>query len=299
MRLSGTISAVRSNTVQVPHVMSQEGGRVTLLRLVPNGTKVQDGDLLAEFDGTKFSDAARDAKAKFEDLSYQVKQRQALARSEAEKRQADVQQAEADLAKALIQLKKGPVLNQVERLQNEERAATLPLRVSSLKKVHTLRTQADQAAVKILELQRDRQKVALERAETSLANLTVKANYTGMVALQMVWRNGAMGAPQEGDRLWNGQPLLKVFDPGEMEVAVRVGEPDAVMLKPGAQARVLLDAYPGVSFPARFHSASPVATSALGSPIKNFNARFVLEGSDPRLLPDLSAAVVMSLEARQ
>jgi hypothetical protein len=60
---------------------------------------------------------------------------------------------------------------------------------------------------------------------------------------------------------------------------------------------VLLDAYPGVSFPARFHSASPVATSALGSPIKNFNARFVLQGSDPRLLPDLSAAVVIGLEA--
>lgn len=284
--------------VQVPQVMSQEGGRVTLLRLVPNGSKVQEGDLLAEFDGTKFRDAARDAKAKFDDLSYQVRQRQALARSESEKRQGDVQQAEADLAKALIQLKKGPVLNEVDRLQNEERASVLPARVASLKKVHALRTQADEAAAKVLELQRDRQKVALERAESSLSNLTVKAKYTGMVALQMVWRNGSMGAPQEGDRLWNGQPLLNIFDPTEMEVSADVGEPDAAILKPGAQARVLLDAYPGVSFNARFHSASPVATSALGSPIKNFNARFILEGTDQRLLPDLSAAIVMKLETR-
>jgi hypothetical protein len=36
-----------------------------------------------------------------------------------------------------------------------------------------------------------------------------------------------------------------------------------------------------------------VASSALGSPIKTFTARFRLEQSDPHLLPDLSAAVVL------
>ena len=40
-------------------------------------------------------------------------------------------------------------------------------------------------------------------------------------------------------------------------------------------------------------SASPVASSALGSPIKTFTARFRLDKSDPHLLPDLSAAVVL------
>jgi hypothetical protein len=37
-----------------------------------------------------------------------------------------------------------------------------------------------------------------------------------------------------------------------------------------------------------------VATTALGSPIKQFSARFRLEETDPRLLPDLSAAVIIS-----
>jgi hypothetical protein len=36
-----------------------------------------------------------------------------------------------------------------------------------------------------------------------------------------------------------------------------------------------------------------VASSALGSPIKTFSARFRLDKSDPHLLPDLSAAVVL------
>jgi hypothetical protein len=45
-------------------------------------------------------------------------------------------------------------------------------------------------------------------------------------------------------------------------------------------------------------SASPVASSALGSPIKTFSARFRLDKSDPHLLPDLSAAVVLEPVAK-
>ena len=39
--------------------------------------------------------------------------------------------------------------------------------------------------------------------------------------------------------------------------------------------------------------ASPVASSALGSPIKTFTAVFKLDKTDPHLMPDLSAAVVL------
>ncbi|MBV9265433.1 MAG: hypothetical protein JO061_04615 [Acidobacteriaceae bacterium] len=60
---------------------------------------------------------------------------------------------------------------------------------------------------------------------------------------------------------------------------------------PGAKATVYLDAFPSVSFSAHFDSASPVATSGLGSPLKTFAAKFILDQSDPHLLPDLSAGV--------
>ena len=106
-----------------------------------------------------------------------------------------------------------------------------------------------------------------------------------------------MGNAQEGDQLFPGSPLLKIFDPREMLVQTMVGEPDGAVLRPGATAVVSLDAYPDAIFRARFQSASPVATAAMGSPIKNFTARFVLEQTDPRLLPDLSAAVVIRTEA--
>ena len=81
-----------------------------------------------------------------------------------------------------------------------------------------------------------------------------------------------------------------------LRISLRAGERiyvNGAVLQPGAVAMVHLDAYPDAVFRARFHSASPVATTALGSPIKHFVARFRLEEIDPRLLPDLSAAVII------
>ena len=50
---------------------------------------------------------------------------------------------------------------------------------------------------------------------------------------------------------------------------------------------------PDLALPAHFEFASPMAASALGSPIKTFTAVFKLDKTDPRLMPDLSAAVVI------
>src|SRR5688572_19329459 len=76
IRATGTIQAVRATTVMVPQ-LSGQNSRVTLVRLIPNGSRVKAGDLLAEFDRTQQLDLAREARAKYEDLGHQVKQKEA------------------------------------------------------------------------------------------------------------------------------------------------------------------------------------------------------------------------------
>jgi multidrug resistance efflux pump len=293
VRATGTVQPVRYSVAQAPQITGQQSGRLTLAKLVPNGSKVKEGDLLAEFDRTQQLDNAREAQAKFDDLSHQVEQRAAQNRADAARRTADLRKAEADLAKAELQLRKGPLIAEVERLKAEVRAADAREHVASLKKSGAFRDGADAAALRILELQRDRQKVSLERALRNAEKLQVKSPLAGMVAYESVWKGGSMGPPQEGDQLWPGMPLMRIFDPSEMEVRVSVGETDGAALGPGALAEVRLDAYPDISFRAHFDSASPAAASNIGSPIKNFAARFRLERSDPHLLPDLSAAVII------
>lgn len=271
---------------------------MTLTKLVPNGSTVREGDVLAEFDRTQQIEAALDAQARYDDLGHQAEQKRAQSRSDAEKRLADRQKAEADLAKARLQLTKGPLLGEIDRLKNEVKASDAEARVASLQKSSQYREQVEAAALRILELQRDRQKVAWERAQNNEAKMVIQAPLGGMVALENVWRGNSSGQPQEGDQFWTGQALLRIFAPTHMEVRALVAEADRAALAPGTRVRVRLDAYPEAEFTGRFDTASPVAASAAGSPIKTFAARFRLDQVDPRLLPDLSAAIIIEAPER-
>lgn len=289
---TGLVQATRFTTIQVPQTFG-EGGRMTLVRLIPNGATVKQGDLVAEFDRTKQIDDARAAQAKFEDLGHQVEQKSAQNRSDSEKRQQDLTKAEADLAKARIELRKGPLLSEIDRMKNEAKARDAEAHVASLKKSMHSHDVAEAAALRILELQRDRQKLNWDRMLKNAEKLQLRAPLPGMVALENVWKQGSIGHAQEGDQLWSGQQLLRIFDPSEMQVLTQVAEPDGAALVQGAKAKVRLDAYPELIFDAHFETASPVAAAPLGSPIKTFAARFRLDARDPHLLPDMSAAVIV------
>ena len=118
-----------------------------------------------------------------------------------------------------------------------------------------------------------------------------------MVALLNTWRNGTMGPTREGDQVFPGRPILTIFDPGRMMVETEINQADGAALAAGTRAKVRLDAYPALVFDAVLEFASPVASSNLDTPIRVFPARFRLEQTDPRLLPDLSAGVDIDLNA--
>jgi len=126
--------------------------------------------------------------------------------------------------------------------------------------------------------------------------LEIKSTLAGMVAIQNVYRANSQGKPQEGDQLYPRQALASIFDPSEMAVRCSVGEPDGIRLKPGAKAEVFLDAYPDILITGHVEFVSPVAASALGSPIKAFTALVLLDKTDKRVMPDLSAAVVVQAQ---
>lgn len=290
VRLNGTIRAVRAYTIQVPRIQGQ-GGNLTLIKLIPNGATVSKGDSLAEFDDTAELKALRDAQAKFDDLSHQVEQKAAEQKSNEEKRALLLTQAEADLRRAEIEVKKDPIASEIDRQKNAIKLADAKRSIASLNRSGEFHRQAEAAELRILELQRDRQKIAMQRAQSNVEKLRLVAAFPGMVAHEVVWRGNGVGHSQVGDQLFAGSPLLKIFDPSEMEVELSVNEADGAILKPGLTGIVHLDAYPDARFTAVYDSASPVAARGAEGPIRSFAARFRLEQKDPRLLPDLAAAV--------
>jgi membrane fusion protein (multidrug efflux system) len=271
---------------------------MTLTRIVRNGSTVAKGDVIAEFDPLEQINQARESAAKYDDLAHQVRQRTADNAANAEKRQLARGQAEADLAKARLDVSKAPVLGEIEAQQNTIRLTKAEATLESLRKTQPQEERADKAALRILELQRDRQRAAQDRARANLEKLQVKAPLSGMVALATFYNNGSMVRPQAGDQLYRNNTLLNIFDPGEMLVRVNVAEPDGALLKPGLNAKVFVDAYPDLTLGARFVAQAPWPPPRPWAAASRRSWRsFRLEGSDPRLMPDLSAAIVFAADS--
>ena len=164
IRSTGTIRAVHVFNVLVPTIRGSNV-RLTVTKIIANGTLVHEGDIIAEFDRTQQFDDARDAKAKVDDLGHQLEQQKAQYRSDAAKRASDLKSAEAALAKAEIELRKGEVLSEIDRLKNEAIVESARARVDSLKKSGHFHDLDEAAGLRILELQRNRQELVLERTK--------------------------------------------------------------------------------------------------------------------------------------
>lgn len=300
VRATGQTMAAHSFTVRVPR-FRHSGGDLpsTLTYIIPNGASVRKGDVLVRFDETVELQNEQDALAKYDDLSHQVQDKMAQNRSAAEQRAAALQAAEAALGKAKLELRKAPILSTIDAETDQVNVDDATAQIASLKISDRQNDIADAAALKILELQRDQQYREYLRAKTAVEEMVVRAPLSGMVALVASWQNGTFAVPQEGDQMWGGRSLMRIFDPSQMEVQADISEADGGLLSAGLPAIVHLDAYPKAQFTARFLSVSPVATAPFDSPVHSYTALFRLDQNDPRIMPDLSAAVDLEVATGQ
>jgi multidrug efflux pump subunit AcrA (membrane-fusion protein) len=118
----------------------------------------------------------------------------------------------------------------------------------------------------------------------------------GVVVYNTIWLGGRMGTVQQGDQVRPGVPFLQVVDPSQMEVRVDLNQVDLLKAHPGQHAQMHLDAYPGMTLPAVLEELSPLGhPGQFAEVVRSFTARFSVQGTDPRLLPDLSAALDLDL----
>jgi hypothetical protein len=97
---------------------------------------------------------------------------------------------------------------------------------------------------------------------------------------------------QEGDQVRPGMPFMQVVNPAAMQVRVSANQQDFPSLRVGQTAKVRLDAYPDLVFPARLEQVAPIGEGgSLSGKLRSFVVIVSIAGNDPKLMPDLSAAV--------
>ena len=120
-------------------------------------------------------------------------------------------------------------------------------------------------------------KTQLQRAETDLENAVVRAPIDGVLLYAEIPRGAEERKPRIGDNIWYKQTFLKIPDTRSMVVEVDVREVDVAQLRPGAPARIELDALPGQHFSGKLMSVESVARES-DSKVRRYRA--IIEMTD-------------------
>src|SRR5947207_7184289 len=300
LRLNGTTQASRSFVVLAPRLEGAQVGSMVITKLAPAGTHVERSEVLVEFDPQAEERDYLDKKSTYENLVGQVAQKQADENIARAKDDTAMKQAEDELKRAQLELQRNEIVSRIDAEKNQEAVDEAQTTLKQLKETYQLKRAAAAAAIRIVEIQRDRALEAMRYSQGNAAKMVVHSPMPGVVVYNTIWLGGRMGTVQQGDQVKPGVPFLQVVDPSQMEVRVQLNQVDLVKVHPGQQAQMHLDAYPGMTLPAILEDLSPLGhTGQFTEAVRSFTARFSVQGTDARLLPDLSAALDLDLGSQK
>ena len=292
MRLKGNTEAVEARAVLAPLLAGQQIGTLTIIHLTPAGTKVKQGDLLVEFDRQAQMRDIIDKQAEYQKLVDQVAGEQAKESAARAKDETELKAAENNFRKAELEIQKAEIVSRIDAEKNQENLEEAKATYEQLRETFDLKRKAAQAAIRSLEIQRDRTRQTMEHAKANSDKMQIHSPLDGVVVLNTIWKQGTMGEVQEGDQVRPGVPFMQVVNPATMQVRVHANQQDFPSLQLGQTAKVRLDAYPEMVFQGKVDQISPIGEGGdFSNKLRTFVVIVAIQGNDPKLMPDLSAAV--------
>ena len=292
LRIHGSVEPVRSLPVFVPRLSGSGVNSVVITHLTKPGTHVKKGDLLVSFDSQAQIKTAGDREAEYRGLVEQINKTRADQLAARAHDEMAIKQAANAVSSAEIDVSTNEVRPRIDAERNQLILEEARAQLTQLRKTSDLRRKSEAAALRILEIQRDRAKNAWVHAQENARKMRIVSPLDGLVVLKTTWKNGSFGEVQEGEDARPGTPIMEVVDPSMMRVRARINQADIDRVKVGQDVRITLDSFPERSFNGRLQQLSPIAsTSAMSNRVRTFLALFSIDGSDPHLLPDLAAAI--------
>jgi HlyD family secretion protein len=297
VRVTGRTEATRSRTMLAPQLVGANAGSMSVTKIAKPGTAVNMGDVVVEFDRQAQDTAARDRRAEYDDLLEQIAKTRAAHEAARVKDESELAQAVTAVQSLELEILKNEMLSRIDAQENEQKLEAARVRERGLRDNLPRKRDARAAELRILEIKRDRARLAMEQAMRNADAMVIRAPMDGLIVARMMWKNTGPGDVQEGDQVWPGLQVLDVVNADAMIVRARVNQADVRHVRAGQPAVVRLDAYPDRPFKARVEHVAPLATQGSFSPrVRLFTMLVSIEGTAPGLVPDLTAAVDVEVE---
>ena len=330
---AGVLKPVQSITYRSPL-----GGRETeIVELVPEGTRVGEGDLLVRLDTTELRREVERARqdVRQSEMDVQVAQ---IERQEAEAALRSIAEGEGALGVEETRTRLQLLEKKAERLR-EEYAGLKPLldrgfiTRDELKRTADALDQAEEevalarkrAAIAIglthphdaqraqlllaqkrsqLENARVRAQEAARRLKLlvdQLENCSIYAKRPGLVVYEEFLNAGPRRKIRVGDRVTGSQGLVTIPEVNRMTVEASVTEADVRRVRPGQAAIVRLEAFPDLRLAGAIARVGTLARAAADRPLdeKRFDLIIALHPTNADLRPEMTARADVIVATRE
>jgi len=289
--LTGELRAARGEELAVPRLPQWQ---TTIKWIAPDGAEMKQGDRVVELDNSTFStnlDAKRQAVAQ---AQQELQQKDAEWTADTLDKQLDVERKRSDYDKTKLDAAMPKEIISARDF-NDRQVKFKRAEVELAKAIDVLKSQ--RRSVKsdrdnlLLNLQKAQRELTI--ADRAINELILRAPHDGIVVIRdHPWEGRRL---QEGDGVFIGLTLAQFPEMSSLRVEADLADVDDGRIGDGMPATVVLDAYPGMSFPGRVTSISAVAQESSRTSLRRaFRVMIALNRLDPsRMRPGLSSRVVI------
>jgi HlyD family secretion protein len=299
LELRGEIRPLKAIVLTSP----MQSGELQIIKLAKNGAPVKAGEVVVEFDATTLKRTIQEKQSELKQATAEIEQAKAQWRITEEQNATAHLKAEYDIQRAKLDLNRGETVSRVDEEKARLAHGDAQQRLRELEeKIKSDKVSAEaELAAKIRK--REKALFDLQRAETGLERLQLKAPTDGIVNVLPNYQAGSMfgNSPEfrQGDRAWAGANILELPDLSSVFLAARLDETDRSRLHTDQDAIVRIEAVPGREFKAKIASISLLArVDYMGTwpPPRNFDLDLQLLEGDPRIRPGMTAVARIATE---
>jgi HlyD family secretion protein len=295
--MTGEVDAVAAVELKVPRVPN---GKVMLRKLLPEGAEVKAGEVVARLDSASFVQQIKDLTLQLSqaeiDLERQLSQngvQEADRALDLERKKAMLKRAEVD-----ADVPEG-ILPKRDFLEKQMAVRRAKVDVERAEAALVAQQTAAATDVKVKRIAIEKLRRTVEAAEEAIETLTLTTTESGTLLLGD--HQEERRKIQEGDELFMGMVVGRVAGSRSRRVRAWLADVDDGKIAVGMPAVVVLDAYPGRSFPGRVNDISPVAQTQgqgrMQGQRRVFTVGIELGPIDAEILrPGLSARVEVQIE---
>lgn len=307
----GELRPARSAMIVAPPVA---GGTLQVIHIVKTGTRVNEGDVVVEFDPSEQEYNLEQSQSQLDEADQQIKRMKADQAVRVAQENVSLLMAQFSVRRAELTARGNELLGTIEAKKNLINLEEAKRRLEQMQRDVKSRASSDQADLAVQTVARTKAMLGMKLAQQNIDNMTLRAPISGVVVLgqnleSLMSASGSisissvMEIPEyrQGDQVYPGRMIAQIQDVEQMEIQSKVTENDRGSLNSGQPIDVRVDSQPLKNYTGKIKSLAVSASSSSSSYLdylealstRSFDATFELDPKGEQLNPGVTTRVTV------